>query len=99
VRGADYTRALLRACQNIGNVTWIKMRVVSQTTCSMLVRHDRCGDVVTKGGWSEQESIEAVSNMGFDTVVVAAGAACADIKELKDTVPLKRVRGQVCCFA
>ncbi len=48
------------------------------------------------GVWAEQESIESVSNMGFDTVVIAAGAACADIKELKETVPLKRVRGQVC---
>ena len=46
-----------------------------------------------------QSSIASVAEMGFDTVVIAAGAACTDIAELKDTVPLKKVRGQVCMAA
>jgi hypothetical protein len=42
-----------------------------------------------------QESITSVAQQGFDIIVVAAGAACIHIAELRDKLPLKGVRAQV----
>jgi hypothetical protein len=46
-------------------------------------------------GMVMQESITSVAQQGFDIIVVAAGAACIHIAELRDKLPLKGVRAQV----